>query len=256
MVMPLAAVLLCFAAASAYSQSPSTPRAIHVLAASDLQSALPALADAFQHATGVKLIASYASSATLATQILNGDPADLFLSADFSYPEKIVAANLADTASPIAYARGTLVLFARKDSPLQPIDQNTLLDPRVQSVAMADPMHAPYGVAAQRALISMKLDEKLKPHLVIAENVAQAAQFVESGNAQLGFISLTLASSEHMQQIGTFIRIQPETYPPLNQFAVVMKNSAHRAEAHAFLDWLLSPPIQHNLRTYGLDPVR
>jgi molybdate transport system substrate-binding protein len=256
MVLPLAAILLCLAAASAYSQSPSTPREIHVLAAADLQSALPALADAFQHATGIKLVASYASSATLATQILNGDPADLFLAADFSYPEKIVAANLADTASPISYARGTLVLFARKDSPLQPIDQNTLLDPRVQSIAMADPMHAPYGIAAQRALISMKLDDKLKPHLVIAENVAQAAQFVESGNAQLGFISLTLASSEHMQQIGTFIRIQPETYPPLNQFAVVMKSSAHRAEAHAFLDWLLSPPIQHNLRNYGLDPVK
>jgi molybdate transport system substrate-binding protein len=256
MVIPLAAGLLCLAAASVYSQGPATPREIHVLAAADLQSALPALGDAFQHATGIKLIVSYASSATLATQILNGDPADLFLAADFSYPEKIIAANLADTASPIAYARGTLVLFARKDSPLQPIDQNTLLDPRVQSVAMADPMHAPYGVAAQRALFSMKLDEKLKPHLVIAENVAQAAQFVESGNAQLGFISLTLASSEHMQQIGTFIRIQPETYPPLNQFAVVMKNSAHRADAHAFLDWLLSPPIQHNLRNYGLDPVK
>jgi molybdate transport system substrate-binding protein len=248
--------MLCHAAASAYSQGPSASREVHVLAAADLQSVLPILADAFQNATGIKLIASYGSSATLATQVLNGDPADLFLSADFSYPEKIVAANLADSTSPIAYARGTLVLFARKDSPLQPIDQNTLLDPRVQSIAIADPMHAPYGVAAQRALFSMKLDEKLKPHLVIAENVAQAAQFVESGNAQLGFISLTLASSEHMQQIGTFIRIQPATYPPVNQFAVVMKSSAHRADAHAFLDWLRSPAIQQNLRNYGLDPVR
>ncbi len=99
----------------------------------------PLSADAFEHATGIKLIVSYASSATLATQILNGDPADLFLAADFSYPEKIIAANLADTASPIPYARGTLVLFARKDSPLQPLDQNTLLDPRIQSVAIADP---------------------------------------------------------------------------------------------------------------------
>jgi molybdate transport system substrate-binding protein len=229
---------------------------IHVLAAADLQSVLPALGDAFQHTTGIKLVASYASSATLATQILNGDPADLFLSADFTYPEKIIAANLADSASPIPYARGTLVLFARKDSPLQPINQNTLLDPSVQSIAMADPLHAPYGVAAQRALFSMKLDDKLKPHLVIAQNVAQAAQFVESGNAQLGFISLTLASSEHMQQIGTYIRIQPDTYPPIDQCAVVMKNSAHRADAHAFLDWLRSPAIQQSLRTYGLDPVK
>jgi molybdate transport system substrate-binding protein len=238
------------------AQSSSAPREIQVLAAADLQSVLPKLADAFQHATGIKLVPSYGSSATLAAQILNGDPADLFLAADFSYPEKIIAASLADSTSPIPYARGTLVLFARKDSPLQPLTQNTLSDPRVQSVAIADPMHAPYGVAAQRALSSMKLDEKLRSHIVIAENVAQAAQFVESGNAQLGFLSLTLASSDHMQQIGSFIRIQPGAYPPLNQCAVVMKSSAHRADAHAFLDWLRSPPIQRNLTALGLDPIQ
>jgi molybdate transport system substrate-binding protein len=255
-VATLAATLLTFTAASAHAQSQSAPREIHVLAAADLQSALPSLADAFEHATGIKLIPSYASSATLATQILNGDPADLFLAADFSYPEKIIAANLADTGSPIAYACGVLVLFARKDSPLQPLTQNTLSDPRLQSLAIADPMHAPYGLAAQRALISMKLDDKLKSRIVIAENVSQAAQFVESGNAQLGFISLSLASSEHMKQVGSFIRIQPETYPPINQSAVVMRNSAHRADAHAFLDWLRSPPIQRNLPNYGLAPIR
>jgi molybdate transport system substrate-binding protein len=258
-LLQICAILICLTALTRPSHGTAqsnAPREIRVLAAADLQSVLPAFADAFQHATGIKLIPSYASSATLATQILNGDPADLFLAADFSYPEKIIAANLADTTSPIPYARGTLVLFARKDSPLQPLNQNTLSDPHVQSVAIADPLHAPYGVAAQRALSSMKLDEKLKPHLVIAENVAQTAQFVESGNAQLGFISLTLASSDHMKQIGTFIRIQPGTYPPMNQCAVVMKNSAHRADAHAFLDWLRSPPIQQSLRTYGLDPIQ
>ncbi|MGD0798298.1 MAG: molybdate ABC transporter substrate-binding protein [Acidobacteriaceae bacterium] len=252
------AILLGLAASSptrSNAQS-SPPREVHVLAAADLQSVLPSLAAAFEHATGIKLIPTFGSSATLATQVLNGDPADLFLSADFSYPEQIIAASLADTASPIPYARGTLVLFARKDSPLQPLTQNTLSDPRVQSIAIADPMHAPYGVAAQRALFSMKLEDKLKSHIVIAENVAQAAQFVESGNAQLGFISLTLASSEHMQQIGSFIRMQPGTYPPLNQCAVVMKSSAHRADAHAFLDWLRSPPIQRNLAALGLDPIQ
>lgn len=248
-------MLLCITA-NGHSQGAPAAREIHVLAAADLQSVLPALSDAFLHATGIRLVVSFGSSATLATQVLNGDPADLFLAADFSFPEKIVAAGLADTPSPIAYARGTLVLFARKDSPLQPLTQSTLFDPRVQSIAIADPLHAPYGVAAQRALLSLKLDDKLKPHLVIAENVAQAAQFVESGNAQLGFISLTLASSDQMKQIGTFIRMQPGTYPPINQSAVVMKNSAHRADAHAFLDWLRSPPIQQSLAEYGLDPVQ
>jgi molybdate transport system substrate-binding protein len=226
-----------------------------VLAAADLQSVLPVLGDAFEHATGIKLVASFGSSATLATQILNGDPADLFLSADYNFPEKIVAAGLADTPEPLAYARGTLVLFARKDSPFQPLDQNTLRDPRIKSLAIADPLHAPYGLAAERALMAIKVYDQLKPHLVIAENVSQTAQFVESGNAQLGLISLTSASTEHMQQIGTFIRMQPGTYPEIRQCAVVMKKAAHRADAHAFLDWLRSRPIQQNLPKYGLDPA-
>jgi molybdate transport system substrate-binding protein len=166
-----------------------------------------------------------------------------------------VAANLADTSSPIPYARGILVLFARKDSPLQPLNQNTLSDPRIRSLAVADAQHAPYGRAAVGALTAMKLYEGLKPHLVVAENIAQAAQFVESGNAQLGLISLTLASSEHMQQAGTFIRM-PNVYPEIRQCAVVIKQSSHRADAHAFLDWLRSPAIQQNLPKYGLDPIQ
>jgi molybdate transport system substrate-binding protein len=103
------------------------------------------------------------------------------------------------------------------------------------------------------ALTSMKLYEGLKPHLVVAENVAQTAQFVESGNAQLGLISLTLASSAHLQEIGTFVRM-PKVYPEMRQCAVVMKKSGRRAEAHAFLDWIRSPEVQRNLPQYGLEP--
>ena len=247
------ALLLCLMAAPGRAQTP--PRVINVLAAADLQPILPVFAAAFEHATGIKLIVSYGSSATLATQILNGDPADLFLAADYSFPEKIAAAKLADTTEPVPYARGTLVLFARKESPLQPLNQNTLSDGRIQSLAIADPEHAPYGRAAVAALTWMKLYDGLKPHLVVAENIAQAAQFVESGNAQLGLISLTSASTEHMQQIGTYIRM-PKVYPEIRQCAVVMKQSSHRADAHAFLDWLRSPAIQDNLPKYGLDPAR
>jgi molybdate transport system substrate-binding protein len=110
-------------------------------------------------------------------------------------------------------------------------------------------------VAAVAALEAMHVYDQLKPHLVIAENIAQTAQFVESGNAQLGLISLTTASTAHMQEIGTFIRMQPESYPPIRQCAVVMKASAHRADAHAFLDWLRTPAVQLNLQKYGLEPV-
>lgn len=247
-------LFLLLSSTLALRASAQPPREIHVLAAADLQPIMPAIADAYLHATGIHIVPSFGSSATLATQILNGAPADLFLAADYTFPERIVAANLADTPAPLPYARGTLVLFARKDSPLQPLTQNTLREAKFQSLAIADPTHAPYGFAAQQALTAMHLYDTLKPHIVTAENVSQTAQFVESGNAQLALISLTLASSEHLKQVGTFIRMPP-VYPQIRQCAVVLKNSPHRAEAHAFLDWLRSPPIQRNLTPYGLDPV-
>jgi molybdate transport system substrate-binding protein len=231
-------------------------REVHVLAAADLQTVMPALADQFEHASGIKLVVSYGSSATLATQILNGDPADVFLSADFSFPDKIVAEGLADTPEPLPYARGTLVLWARKDSPLQPLTQSTLAEAKFASLAIANPEHAPYGRSAVAALTWMKLYDGLKPKIVQAENIAQTAQFVESGNAQLGLISLTTASSEHFKQIGSYIRIPVVAYPEIRQCAVVMKKSAHRDDAHAFLDWLRSPAVQAKLPDYGLDPAR
>jgi molybdate transport system substrate-binding protein len=254
--LPKAALAVCaLGLAATVARAQGAARQVHVLAASDLQSVLPTLAEAFRHATGIELVASYGSSAAQATQVLNGDPADLFLSADFEHPEMIVAKGLADTALPVPYAKGTLVLWARKDSPLQPLTQNTLRSTAIQSLAIADPEHAPYGVAAEGALKSMRVYDQLKPHLVIAENIAQAAQFVESGNAQLGMISLTTASTAHMQDVGSFIRMQPGSYPEIRQCAVVMKASAHRADAHAFLDWLRTAAVQLNLSKYGLEPV-
>ena len=253
----LAVYAALFAAASALpcSSQPAPQHEIRVLAAADLQPVLPALADRFEHESGIKVVASYGSSATLATQIINGAPADLFLAADYSFPEQVVAANVADSPAPIPYARGALVLWARKDSPLQPLTQNTLREAKFTSLAIANPEHAPYGRAAVSALTWMKLYEPMKAKIVQAENVAQTAQLVESGNAQLGLIPLTLASTAHMQQAGSFIRIPTQTYPEIRQCAVVMLKSQHTADAHHFLDWLRSPAVQKTLQKYGLDPV-
>ena len=222
-----------------------------MLAASDLQPVMPVLQQAFEHEKGIKLVVSFGSSATLATQIVNGDPADIFLAADYSFPENVIAAGLADTSSPTPYARGTLVLWARKDSPFQPLTQNTLLRPDIKTLAIADQFHAPYGRAAVAELTAMKLYEGLKPRLVVAENISQTAQFVESGNAQLGLISLTIASSSHLKEVGSFLELPP-LYPKITQCAVVMKKAPHLADAHVFLDWLRSPDVQKNLPKYGL----
>lgn len=239
-----------FGAGTAWGQ-----KELHVAAAADLEPVLPLLAAEYEKATGVKLKISYGSSATLTTQILNGAPMDLFLAADFVFPEKIVAAGLADSKAPTAYARGTLVLWARKDSPLQPLSMELLTDPRTTRIAIANDLHAPYGRAAVSALKWLKLYDKVAPHLVVAENIAQTAQFVESGNAQMGLISMTAASTPHFKEIGTFVLVPTYAYPEIRQCAVVMVKSERKAEAHAFLDWLLTPTVQESLHNLGLSPV-
>jgi molybdate transport system substrate-binding protein len=229
---------------------------LRVAAAADLQPVMPVLSQAYEKATGVKLVVSFESSSTLATQILGGAPMDIFLGADFIYPEKVVAAGLADAAAPTAYAKGTLVLWTRKDSGLLPLSIERLTDPRVKTVAIANELHAPYGRAAVAALRKMKLYDAVAPHLVVGENITQTAQFVESGNAQLGLISLTAASTDHFKEIGTYVLVPSSQYPAILQYAVVMKNSNRRAEAHAFLEWLLSSQVQGNLSNLGLGAVK
>lgn len=226
-------------------------REVHVLAASDLQPVMPALAAEFEHASGIKLVLSFGSSATLATQILNGDPVDLFLAADNTFPEKIVAAGLADTPAPIAYARGTLVLWARKDSPLQPLTQNTLRDGKFASLAIANPDHAPYGRAAVAALEWMKVYDAVKAKIVQAENIAQTAQFVESGNAQAGLVALSHALAPAMKDKGRYWTVPLDAYPTLNQAAVVISKSKQQDAAKKFLEFLRSFEASSLLTRYG-----
>jgi molybdate transport system substrate-binding protein len=239
------------AASTAWGQ-----KQLRVAAAADLQPVMPVLSQAYEKATGVKLVVSFGSSSTLATQILGGAPMDIFLGADFTYPEKVVAAGLADGTAPTSYAKGTLVLWARKDSGLLPLSIERLTDPRVKTVAIANELHAPYGRAAAEALRKMKMYDAVSPHFVVGENITQTAQFVESGNAQLGLISLTAASTEHFKHLGTYVLVPTTQYLAILQYAVVMKNSDRKAEAHAFLDWLLSSPVQGMLPNLGLGAVK
>ncbi len=250
----LAAALLPFLPAMGLpGQSPV--RELHIAAAADLQPVMPQLAAAYERAAGVKIIASFGSSATLTQQILNGDPQDVFLSADFLHPEQIVAAGLADGKQPTPYARGVLVLWARKDSPAQPLTLDALTRPAVVKISVANDLHAPYGLAATRALAALGLTDKLKSKLVVAENVGQAAQFAASGNAQAAFISLTLANSEPMRAIGTFIRV-PALYPAIRQCGVALKASKQVETARNFLQWLSSTAVQSKLPAMGLDPAQ
>jgi len=250
-MLPLACLTVLPAATVARAQVEE----LHVAAASDLQPVMPALAAAYEHKTGMKVVASFGSSATLAEQLQNGDPQDVFLSADFLHPESLVSAGLADSRVPVPYARGVLVLWARRDSPAQPLTIDSLTKPTVQKIAVANDLHAPYGMAATRALKTLGFTDKVAGKLVVGENIAQTAQFALSGNAQAGLISLTIASSQPFRDAGTFVRLPDESYPPVIQCGVVLKAAKNLLAAHAFLDWLTSKEVQASLVKFGLEPA-
>lgn len=235
---------------------------LRIAAAADLAPVLPPILMEFQQATGIHAEATYQASAMLTTQIENGAPFDVFMSADLGYPKRLLDAGLADTAgsadssTPITYAKGTLVLWERKDSQLPPPSLDLLRDPNLKRLAIANPDRAPYGRAAVAALNSLKLYDALKPRLLTAENIAQTAQFAESGNADAGLISLTSALTPQLANSGSYFVIPRDLYPPIEQGMVIVSKTMQHEAAHKLMDFLLSPPIQAQLAKSGLTPVK
>jgi len=262
-IWPLGILLACAVGLLLGSQTALAQQAsLRIAAAADLQPVLPQILNQFRQSTGIAAEATYEASAALTTQILNGAPFDVFLSADLGYPKRLIEAGVADTAgspdssSPLTYARGTLVLWTRKDSQWPNPSLSTLSDPSLNRLAIANPDRAPYGRAAIAALTSLKLIDSLKPKFVTAENISQTAQFAETGNADAGLISLTSARTEHLMSVGNYFVIPRELYPPIEQGAVIVTKSSNRQNAHKFLDFLLSREIQQELAQSGLTPVK
>src|SRR5271165_7134903 len=226
---------------------------ITVAAAADLNYALKELAARFEQKTGDKVTLSFGSSGNLFSQIESGAPYDLFFSADEQYPQKLAAAGLMDPASLQIYAVGHLVLWVPNSSDLDPqkLKMDLLAQPSVQRIAIANPQHAPYGRAAMAALAHYGLQDKLANKLVFGENISQAAQFVQSGNAQAGLIALSLAKSPAMVSAGKYWVLPADSYPELKQAAGIVSASKHKQAAQALLDYVSSPEGAAVLEQYG-----
>ena len=236
------------------AQTPAQ-KTLRLAAAADLLPVLPPILEQFHQSTGIRVEATYQASAMLTTQIMNGAPFDVFSSADLGYPQRLIDAGLADGPATITYAKGTLVLWTRKDSALPPPSLDLLRNPAIKRLAIANPERAPYGRAAVAALNKLGLYEALKSRLVTAENIAQAAQFADSGNADAGLISLTSAMTPRMASAGTYFVVPRDLYPAIEQGAVIVSKSQQREQARMLLDFLLSAPVQAQLAKSGLSPV-
>ena len=255
--MPLVRILrfsLGVSLAAAFAQAPVP---LSIAAASDLQSVLPALADRFERETGRRTTLTFGSSGNFFSQIQNGAPFDVFFSADIDYPRRLEAAGLAEPGSVSPYAIGTIVLWTRNDSGLDlRRGLQVLTDARVRRIAIANPEHAPYGRAAVAALQHERLYDRVRDKLVLGENISQAAQFVQSGNAEAGLIARSLARAPALRDSGTYVDVPAAFYPPIEQAAVVLRASRHKDAARQFLMFLMRPEIVRAMEDAGFAAPR
>jgi molybdate transport system substrate-binding protein len=226
---------------------------ITVAAAADLNPALSEVVARFEQSSRVQVKLAFGASGNLSSQIQNGAPFDVFLSADEAYPRQLINAGLADPASLYRYAQGKLVLWVPASSTLKVQERGMaiLLDPAVLKIALANPQHAPYGRAAEAALRHAGLYEKVTGRLVVGENISQAAQFVESGSAQIGFLALSHALAPGIKDKGRYWEVPPDYYPPLSQAAVILTSAHNRRDAATFLTFLQEDESRRLLEQYG-----
>jgi molybdate transport system substrate-binding protein len=233
--------------------APAFAQEITVAAAADLSSALPEVADRYKKQTGhdVKLV--FGASGNLTTQIRNGAPFDLFFSADEDYPKQLIDAGLAEKDTLYRYAVGRLALWVPNDSPLdlEKLGMQALLDPAVKKISIANPQHAPYGRAAEAALRHFGIYEQVQKRLVLGENVSQAAEFVESGNAEAGLVALSHALAPAMKGKGRYWAVPLDAYPTLNQAVVVVSQSKQKDAARRFVEFVRSQEVTSLLESYG-----
>ena len=225
---------------------------ISVAAASDLVYAINEISGNFEKATGCTVRVSAGSSGNFLSQIENGAPFDIFFSADIEYPKKLESEGLATAGSTYLYAVGKIVLWVRSDSRLD-VSRGfeVLRDPSIQKLSIANPQHAPYGRAAEQALRGAGVYDAVKDRLVLGENISQAAQFVESGNAEVGVLALSLVLSPPLKDKGRLWNIPENLYSPIRQGAVVLSGSKNPQGAQQFLAYIKSPAIASLLERYG-----
>jgi molybdate transport system substrate-binding protein len=224
-------------------------------AAANLNFALTAVADQFARTGGERVNLVFGSSGTLTRQILDGAPFEMFLSADEEFPRQLAAAGLTRDAG-VVYAVGRLVVFASMASPLgvdERLDglRQLLAGGRVSRFAIANPAVAPYGRAAEAVLRKRGLWDALRPHLVLGDTIAQAAQFATTGNAVGGIIAYSLALGPGVGDRGRYALLAQADHPPLRQRMVLLERASPAAER--FYQYLQGGAARAMLRKYGFE---
>jgi molybdate transport system substrate-binding protein len=231
---------------AARSPAPS-PLHLTVFAAADLALAFEDIVPLFERSTGARVTVVPGSTGTLAQQIENGAPADLLFAANEGYVDDLSKQGLTLPDTRVLYAQGRIVLAVARTSGTPVTSLKDLLKPDIRRVAIANPAHAPYGLAAQQALQAVGIWDSIKPKLVYGENVRQALQFVQSGAAEAGIVARSVADVPEVR----WTLLDTSLHSPLNQAAAVLRRTPNPDLARAFLRFVSGPEGRPIMKRFG-----
>jgi molybdate transport system substrate-binding protein len=218
-----------------------------VAAASDLQFAFTEMGERFEAETGQPVVFSFGSTGNLTTQIENGAPFDILAAANVSFVDRLAQQGLTLPETEQLYAQGRIVLVVNQMAGVQATSLEALLDPAITRIAIANPEHAPYGQAAREALQTAGVWTAVQEKLVLGENVSQALQFVQTGDAPVGIVALSIADVPEVT--GTLL--PSDLHEPINQALAVIKGTPREAAARAFVAFVNSPEGREIMKRYG-----
>ena len=222
---------------------------LRVAVAANAQFVMEQLKTAFQKKTGIDVESIVNSSGKLTTQIQQGAPYDVFLSADMEYPQTLHKAGLT-LAAPIVYSYGSLVLWTAGELPVT-ADLKILADPTVRHVAIANPATAPYGEAAIAFLKYKKVLDQVQPKIVYGESISQVNQYVLTGAAEVGFTAKSVVLDPSLTKRGHWVDLPTTGYSPIAQGVVVLKRTTQAKAAQQFVAFLRSREARRILQKFG-----
>jgi molybdate transport system substrate-binding protein len=249
------AILCCLFLVGAFAgEGVAMAEQLAIAAAADLQFAFEGLLAEFRtNRPAIDVRIAYGSSGNFYAQLQNRAPYDLFFSADSAYPRKLAEAGLALDTNVFVYAIGRIVVWAPRQSTVEveKLGIRSLLAPAAKRIAVANPEHAPYGKAAVAALKSLRVYTDVESKLVYGENIAQAAQFVQSGSADLGILALSLVAAPQMRDAGRYWQIPQEAYPSIEQGGIILSWTKEAKAARVFRDFVLGAHGREIFLRYG-----
>lgn len=225
----------------------NTSQDLTVAAASDLMPAFEEIGRAFESAHKQKIVFVFGSTGMLTRQIENGAPMDLFAAAHVSYIDQLEQKGLIIPGTKAVYARGRITLWTSQEANVRLEGIADLARPEVTRIGIANPDHAPYGLAARQALESAGVWDRVKPKLVFADNIRQTLQYAETGNVEVAIVALSLS----VQSRGRWTLIPEELHKPIDQGLGILKTTTNEQGARAFAAFINGPQGRAIMQKYG-----